>query len=301
MTGHDPFHDGERAVQERAGVRANARRIGGAIGAELGAPVAHFLRQRITLYAGSIAGDGSVWASQLTGPPGFVVAADERTVVVDGGIEPGDPLRAHLGVDAPLALLAIDLVTRRRVRVNGRVRARAGSTLSVRVEETFGNCPKYIQSREPVAVEPGASTAGVGGERLTDAHRRLIARADTFFLATAHPEIGADVSHRGGLPGFVVTPDDRTLVWGDYQGNMMFQSLGNLAVDPRAGLLFVDFEGATTLQLTGTATVDWSESRAARIPGAQRTIEFHLSRVVEHPCGNPIRWRLLEPSPHNPT
>jgi predicted pyridoxine 5'-phosphate oxidase superfamily flavin-nucleotide-binding protein len=292
VSGGDPFHDGERAVQERAGVRANARKIAGSIRAELSDPAAHFLRQRISLYVGSIGGDGSVWASQLTGPPGFVAAADERTVVIDGGIEPGDPLREHLRVDAPLALLAIDLVTRRRLRVNGRVRAHAGSTVSIGIEEAFGNCPKYIQSREPAAVEPGTSTAPIAGDRLTDAQRRLIARTDTFFLATAHPDVGADVSHRGGAPGFVATPDDRTLVWGDYQGNMMFQSLGNLAVDPRAGVLVVDFDGRAVLQLTGTATVDWAESR---------TIEFRLARVLEHPHGNPIRWQLLEPSPHNPS
>jgi len=301
MPGGDPFHDGERAVQDRAGVRANARKIGGSIADVLSEPVALFLRQRITLYAGSVATDGSVWASQLSGPPGFVSAADERTVVIDGGIEPGDPLRENLGAQARLALLAIDPATRRRVRVNGRVEAREGSTLTVQVEEAFGNCPKYIQRREPVAVAGAAGAAPVDGDRLTESQRRLVARADTFFLATSHPEAGADVSHRGGVPGFLATPDDHTLIWGDYQGNMMFQSLGNLAVDSRAGLLVVDFEGATTLQLTGTTTIDWSESRAARIPGAQRVLEFRVSRVVEHPTGNPIRWKLVEPSPHNPS
>jgi hypothetical protein len=301
MPGGDPFHDGERAVQDRAGVRANARKIGGSIADVLSEPVAFFLRQRITLYAGSVAADGSMWASQLSGPPGFVSAADERTVVIDGGIEPGDPLRENLGAQARLALLAIDPATRRRVRVNGRVQTRAGSTLTVQVEEAFGNCPKYIQRREPVAVAGAAGAAPVGGNRLTETQRRLVARADTFFLATFHPEVGADVSHRGGMPGFLTTPNDHTLVWGDYQGNMMFQSLGNLAVDSRAGLLVVDFEGATTLQLTGTATTDWSASRAATIPGAQRVIEFRLSRVVELPTGNPIRWKLVEPSPHNPS
>jgi len=300
MPGDDPFHDGERTVQERAGVRANARKIGGSIVSVLSAPVALFLRQRITLYASSIAADGSVWASQLTGPPGFVTATDARTVVIDGGIEHGDPLRENLEAEARLALLALDPATRRRVRVNGRVQARAGSTLTLRVREAFGNCPKYIQRREPVAACEAAGAAPVGGDRLTETQRRLVARADTFFLATSHPDAGADVSHRGGVPGFLATADDRTLVWGDYQGNMMFQSLGNLAVDPRAGLLVVDFEGATTLQLTGTTTIDWSESRAAAIPGAQRLLEFRLSRVVELPSGNPIRWKLVEPSPHNP-
>ena len=300
MSDDEPYHDGERAVQERAGVRAAARKIGRVIGDAITPAVAEFLARRITLYVGSIDAAGRVWASQLTGPPGFVTASDAHTVRIDAGVEPGDPLRDDGTAGARLALLALDPATRRRVRVNGRVERADRGEIVLRVRETFGNCPKYIQAREPVAVEDAAARPVERGARLTPAARALVARADTAFLASAHPEAGADVSHRGGTPGFIRVEDDRTLAWGDYQGNMMFQSLGNLAVDARAGLLIVDFDGTSTLQLTGTAVVDWSVERAERIPGAQRVVEYRVDEVVENPRGNPIRWRLLEPSPHNP-
>ena len=83
----------------------------------------------------------------------------------------------------------------------------------------------------------------------------LYEAADTFFVASAHPRRGTDVSHRGGDPGFVRMLDDHTLRVPDYAGNSMFNTLGNLHVNPRAGLLFVDFDRWRTLQLTGTATI----------------------------------------------
>jgi predicted pyridoxine 5'-phosphate oxidase superfamily flavin-nucleotide-binding protein len=72
--------------------------------------------------------------------------------------------------------------------------------------------------------------------------QRLIREADTFFIASSHRDGGADASHRGGNPGFVHVLNETKLIWPDYSGNGMFQTLGNLAIDPRAGLLFMDFE-----------------------------------------------------------
>jgi hypothetical protein len=130
--------------------------------------------------------------------------------------------------------------------------------------------------------------------------RARLERADTFFLATVHPTAGADVSHRGGTPGFVRVRDERTLAWPDYQGNMMFMSLGNIAVHPGAGILLVDFESGDVLQLTGEARIDWDPERAATLAGAQRVIELRVDEVIDSPGASPLRWRLLEPSPFNP-
>ena len=82
---------------------------------------------------------------------------------------------------------------------------------------------------------------------LSPKHAQLIANADTFFLGTIHPSRGADASHRGGPPGFVRVDGNR-LWWPDYPGNNMFNSFGNLAVDPSAALLFIDFDTGTALQ-----------------------------------------------------
>jgi predicted pyridoxine 5'-phosphate oxidase superfamily flavin-nucleotide-binding protein len=127
-----------------------------------------------------------------------------------------------------------------------------------------------------------------------------IRRADTFFIATFHPEAGADASHRGGMPGFVTVLSPNELEWPDYSGNNMFQSLGNLSVYPKAGLLFVDFEGGSTLQLTGEAEVLWDEDLALRFPGAKRLLKFHMDEVIATEGAFPQRWQLVEYSPANP-
>ena len=297
------YHEGERAVQERAGVRAMADRIGRGIDDALSPAIAEFLAQRYSVILGIIDLSGWPWASQVVGPPGFITALDERTLRFDAAPVAGDVLHESLRANPKLALLAIDLTTRRRARVNGRAELRASGAIELHVEEVFGNCPKYIQRREPVAVRTDDPVGAVEVEvepAMSQKVRDLVAAADTFFLATAHPQGGADVSHRGGRTGFVRVIDRRTLLWPDYTGNMMFQSLGNLAVDGGAGLLFVDWGGSATVQLTGRASVDWDPERAAAFPGAQRLVELAVHEVRWNPAGNPIQWRLLESTPHNP-
>jgi hypothetical protein len=297
-----PFHEGERAVQERAGVRRMADKIGTGIDDAIPPSAQEFLRRRYVVQLGSLSPGGAVWASQRVGPPGFITCPDERTVRIEAVVVPGDPLLENLRGDPRLGLLAIDLPTRRRYRVNGRASLEGDEAIVIRVDQAYGNCPKYIQRREPVeALETHPGDADVTpGQALTMTQRAFVEHADTFFLATAHPAVGADVSHRGGRPGFVRASDERTLVWPDYAGNTMFMSLGNLAVNPHAGLLFVDFDSGTTLQLTGRARVDWDAARAAEFPGAQRVVELEIDETVETRNASPLRWKLVESSPFNP-
>ncbi|MGH7893672.1 MAG: pyridoxamine 5'-phosphate oxidase family protein [Candidatus Binatia bacterium] len=297
-----PYHPGEIAVQERAGVRTGAAKIGGIVDDAIAPPAAHFLAQRYTLYVGSLDAQGRPWASQVVGPPGFVTVVDPRLVRVDAAAASGDPLFENLRVNPHVGLLAIDLATRRRFRVNGIAALAPGGGVEVAVAQAYGNCPKYIQQREPAAVVDASADGSrvTRGTALTPDQRLRIERADTFFLATAHPTAGADISHRGGRPGFVQVADARTLLWPDYQGNMMFMSLGNIEAYPKAGALFVDFEAGDLLQLTGTARIDWSAERTQEFPGAQRVLEFRVDEVIDARGASPLRWRLLEPSPANP-
>jgi hypothetical protein len=124
--------------------------------------------------------------------------------------------------------------------------------------------------------------------------------ADTFFIGSLHAEAGVDCSHRGGNPGFVRVLDERRLAFPDYSGNNMFQTLGNLSVDPRAGLLFLNFETGDTLQLTGTTDIIWDQARLRDWPGAQRLIEFEVSKTIEARGASPMRWRLMDYAASNP-
>ena len=135
---------------------------------------------------------------------------------------------------------------------------------------------------------------------LAPEQRRAIERADTFFIASVHAGTGADASHRGGQPGFVRVLDDRTLRIPDYSGNNMFQTLGNITADPRVGLLFVDFETGTTLQLTGRATILWDRKEFDQLKGAERALRVEIEQAVEIEGKGSLGWRFLEYSPFNP-
>jgi predicted pyridoxine 5'-phosphate oxidase superfamily flavin-nucleotide-binding protein len=296
------FHEGELGVQERAGVRAMAERVGQSVHGAVSSAARHFLATQRFAVVGGFDEGGGVWASPLTGRRGFVSAPGESLVRVEAMPSAGDPLHGALRAGAPVGLIIIDLARRVRMRVNGVVLRETNSLFEVEAQEVYTNCPKYIQARVPEAAG-GPDVQEPAVERspcLSSEQREFIARADTFFIATTHPERGADASHRGGLPGFVRVEGDRRLVWPDYSGNAMFNTLGNLAVDPKAGLLFIDFEKGSTLQVSGRAEIIWDEGRAAEFAGAERVVEFDVEEVVETRGALPLRWRLEEYSPFNP-
>jgi ferredoxin-NADP reductase len=99
-----------------------------------------------------------------------------------------------------------------------------------------------------------------------------------------------DASHRGGQPGFVRVEGERHLVFPDYAGNSHYNTIGNLVMDPRAGLLFVDFERGGLLQLTGRVRIDWDSAELERFPGARRLVHFELDEAVELEQALPLRW-----------
>jgi predicted pyridoxine 5'-phosphate oxidase superfamily flavin-nucleotide-binding protein len=272
------YHPGELAVQERAGVRERAARTGGAVRREIPEAARAFLAERRSVVLAVADALGRPWASVLAGPAGFARVAGPHTLRLEAMPPAGDPL-ADAADGAVVGLLAIDLATRRRMRVNGRL-GRAAGALLIDADQVYANCPKYIQPRDAELMPPLGADSAHRSNRLTEAQREWIRRADTFFVATLNPGEGADASHRGGAPGFVTVSGDR-LVWPDYAGNMMFNTLGNITAHPRAGVLFPDFATGGMLLLTGRAAIDWDAGRAAVVPGAQRLVELEVEEVVE--------------------
>lgn len=303
---YDAFHEGELRVQERAGEREIAARAGGGVGDTIPPRAALFLAEQRMLVVGSVDADGGLRASVLFGDRGLVAAVTGRTVVVDRTRvhAMGDDAFCNLRPGADVGLLAIELGSRRRLRINGVVSARARDRLELSVREAYPNCPKYIQRRE---FSPDSGASGVHPRRaaegtgLDPARTRLIERADTLFVASGHPERGVDVSHRGGEPGFVrvVAPDQLRIP--DYRGNSMFNTLGNFAVVDRAGLVFLDFEGARLLQVRGTVTVHFDEVEDPRQPtgGTGRYWHVQIERWIELPVPG-LAWELLDRWSHNP-
>ena len=298
----DIFHAGELAVQERAGVRQSASRIGLGIHASIPDFARELLREQRVAVVASVDAQGRVWASVLTAAANLIEVLGPDALRIRAWPAADDPLRDNARPGAAVGILAIDLSTRRRVRVNGRLEPAPAGLLLVRTRQVYVNCPKYIQRRvvdaaldvrdAPAAAEPRST--------LSAAQQRWITAADTFFIASYHPEAGADASHRGGNPGFVRILSDSALIFPDYAGNTMFNTLGNIAANPRAGLLFVDFERGSTLQLTGSATILWDDPRARDFAGADRLVRFSIDAAIEHAGALLWHWQLVERSPHNP-
>ncbi|UJR85227.1 pyridoxamine 5'-phosphate oxidase family protein [Sandaracinus amylolyticus] len=283
-----PFHAGERAVQERLGVRERVERQGRRVIRDF-MPDQHrtFYAELPFMVVGSLDARGRPWASLLVGPPGFVSSPDLRTLEVHARAAPGDPLGDHLAVGAPLGLLGIQLETRRRNRVNGTI-VRAGEDgFALEVGQSFGNCPQYIHVRTPGFVTaPPPRVVARGASLSRDAIAR-IERTDTLFIATSagggDTIEGVDVSHRGGAPGFVRVREG-VITIPDYRGNAHFNTLGNLAVDPRAGLVVVDFETGARVALTGDAEIVWDGPDVAALEGAERAIRIHVTEAIEMAC-----------------
>ncbi|MEV0171875.1 pyridoxamine 5'-phosphate oxidase family protein [Streptomyces sp. NPDC050803] len=287
------YHAGSRAVQEQVGVRELADHVGRSIGHGIKPVAAAFLELQPLLVVGATdPATGRVWASPLTGTPGFVRATGSGQISVAGRVPAADPLAAALDSEgAHVGTIALDPRTRRRMRLNGRLRPTARG-FAIEADQVFANCPKYLQRRETYETLPDRTPGETrrSGE-LTQEQAEFITRADTFFMATVH-EGGADASHRGGNPGFVRVDSPGELSWRDYQGNSMFLTLGNIEADPRAGLLFLDWTTGTTLHLTGEARTEFT--------GEERRVHFTVSEVVETPSAVPLRWSAPEYSPANP-
>jgi uncharacterized protein len=299
-----PFHAGELAIQARLGVQPQmdkqARRI---VRDYLPQQHRQFYSQLPYLIVGTVDGRGHPWASILVGKPGFVTSPDDRTLRIASRPLFGDPSTSNLSSGSDIGLLGIELHSRRRNRMNGIVRAIDAEGFDVQVGQSFGNCPQYIQARtvelktedfaQPKPVYPVTA--------LGEPERALIAAADTFFIATAFQGEGSgrgvDVSHRGGKPGFVRVKDDFSLTIPDFVGNFHFNTLGNLALNPHAGLLFIDFDRGDLLYLTGTAEIIWQGDEIQSFAGAERLLRFHLVSGDRVEGSLPLRWSAPEFSP----
>lgn len=80
----------------------------------------------------------------------------------------------------------------------------------------------------------------------------------------------------------------------------MFNTLGNIAINPQTGLLFIDFESGSTLQLTGKTSIIWDAQQMTEFVGAERLVEFQIEQVLFITDASPLRWRFGEYSPYNP-
>lgn len=290
MEDNDPghwFHQGERLMQLRAGEKVRADRNAAVFADVIAVGARAFLATQRVIAVGTRDAGGTPLASLIIGAPGFVSTPDGSRVIFAREkiiIDANDPLWATLHGGAPVGLLAIEFDSRRRLRINGDVTHCDETRIDVTVREAYPNCPKYIQRRH--LSETDEDTSGgtpITGHRLDAERDAFLRRVDTLVLATGHPTRGVDVSHRGGKPGFVRALGEDVLRVPDYPGNSLFNSLGNLIVDPRAAIALIDFERARVLQMQGTARVHLGLADDPEQPsgGTGRYWDFRLTRWIE--------------------
>ena len=301
------FHEGECLMQARVGVRDRMA----AVGAQVIRPFMTeqhqaFFAQLPFVIVGSVDAEGQPWASILAHPPGFIGSPDARHLLIRARPAAADPLHEALITGASIALLGIEQPTRRRNRMNGIVERIDDDGLLVGVQQSFGNCPKYIQARQADYVNRQGTGTVHAAPALNELTRPIIARADTLFIATAHPGAsdgatrahGVDVSHRGGKPGFVRADSDDTLTLPDFAGNRFFNTLGNILLNPRAGLLFIDFESGNVLYIAADAEIVFDGPELDAFAGAERLLRLRIRHVRHVVASLPLRWRgEVETSP----
>ncbi|MGV1872616.1 pyridoxamine 5'-phosphate oxidase family protein (plasmid) [Agrobacterium vaccinii] len=296
------WHAGELQIQRHAGVLEQMDPVGRKVLRTF------MLDQHREFYPmlpfiviGAVDGEGNPWATIRSGHPGFLQAPDAQTLSIDAASDPADPAEAGMNDGDPIGLVGVDLITRRRNRMNGTVVRSSSDRFSVAVGQSFGNCPRYIQHRQFSFVRDPATRQScevIVSDRL-DAHQRsIIEAADTFFVASYVDLEGegrqVDASHRGGRRGFVRVDADGGLTVPDFNGNLFFNTLGNFAVNPRAGLLFVDHETGDMLQIAGSVEIILDSPEIAAFEGAERLWRVMPEKVVLRKDALPLRWSFLQ-------
>jgi len=298
-----PFHKGEQALQTRLGVRERMERFGSKVIRDH-MPEQHraFYQRLPYLLVGHADQEGWPWASILFGDEGFIQSPDPKELSIRALPVTGDPLAKSIVEGSSLGILGIELHSRRRNRLAAHILSADESSLNIQIDQAFGNCPKYIQPRESRFSDGQISKEQTVSQfsQLDDRAMALIQSSDTFFVSsyvaqgTGRPSDGVDVSHRGGESGFVRVDNPGKLTIPDYQGNNHFNTLGNFLENPKAGLLFIDFEHGHLMMLTGRVDILWESEDTRNFKGAHRLWTFELDHGIWLENALPLEWRLIE-------
>ena len=303
MIGINPFHRGELEVQQWAGEQAIASRVGNLVEKSVPAHALDFIRQQCFVWVGIDDSEGLLWAFPLFGSPGFINPNDGEMIEIElsGNFSIPDKWLNNLQKGKSIGCLVIEFSTRRRLRINGIIKEINARQLQIDVQQAYPNCSKYIRKRE-MPVMPGSCNLDFksSGDVLNEQLENIINQADTAFVASLGPN-GADVSHRGGPSGFIRCQSRDKIIVPDYQGNSMFNTLGNFQINPFGGIVVVDFDRGYFLQLSGTIKIIFDQEKLKTATGGtDRLWELAINKWQLFQLDNNIKWDSLDFSPHNP-
>lgn len=324
------WHSGEITVQEMVGVSTASRPNP----TSLEFPPAHGSRiaSNHLFSLGALDDEGRPWSTIWGGERGFAKRIAKGILEIRALVDRQyDPVAQALLDSTPQGELArpvatkqkfisgvsIDFDSRDRVKVMGRLLTgeardyddKVGEIqLAMAVQESTGNCPKYINKRDVRAHVPSPRLVS-HSLPLPQQAVDLIHKTDIIFISSTNGD-SMDTNHRGGPAGFVRVASNEAaredgsggmvLVYPEYSGNRFYQSLGNLYLNPKIGIAVPDFETSNVLYLTGTAELLLGEQAATVMPHCKLALQIrvHAARLVAD--GLPFRGRLGEMSPYTP-
>ncbi len=303
----DFYHSGETQLQHAVGSRERTEELSRILMKD------HLVPQHREFFAGleylflsAVDVSGRLRTVMVSGTRGFLGTPTDKILRLDA--QSSDVL-AHLGdlpQSAMVGVIGIDLSNRRRNRMHGTIAAVQNTHVDIQVTQSYGNCPKYINIRDLTSHFTSTHTpVSISRPSLDETDRAAIRAADIFFIASYfdagqnNQYEGADMSHRGGMPGFVHVGGD-TLTIPDYFGNNLFNTFGNLLMTPATALLFIDFETGETRQINGTAKISDDPNLVTQYPKALRLLQVKVTGVTATKNATPLRWVPGETSPYNP-
>ncbi|MEQ8422528.1 MAG: pyridoxamine 5'-phosphate oxidase family protein [Arenibacter algicola] len=301
------FHSGEIEIQKMTGEVAIADSNAIMIKDTIIKGAIKFIEKQSMVIVSSVDKSNQVWTSILVGEPGFAEVPDPNSLSINLDkvhSDQQDVFYKNIVNGNQIGTLFIELATRRRFRINGTI-ALEGDKINITILEAYPNCPKYIQQRS--IQQPDAhrkvEVKKKFGDSLGKDIQNWISSSDTLFVGSISNEGRLDASHRGGKKGFVEVLDDSTLKVPDYQGNSLFNTIGNVAQNNKSGMLFIDFENKRTLQLTGKAEVLFNQNSLVdmeKTGGTGRFWTFTVSEWIITESQHDAHWEFIANSPFNP-
>ena len=283
------------------------------------------------LAVGTVDDEGRPWTTLLGGEQGFARSLGQSIVGVKALADAShDPvlrtLLAQPRVSTPgeyetareFSALGIHLASRDRVKLQGRLLggSRVGNESSLNtsqdeatevqmalaIEGSLGNCPKYLNKKDIVLAVP-LPVPLPATLPLPQPALDLLAKADTIFITSHHPS-HMSTNHRGGPPGFIrVECNDSQsviLAYPEYSGNRLYQTLGNLILDPRAGIVVPDFDTGNVLYISGTSKIIFGKDASRLLPRSNLAVQIRVEAAKFVHKGLGFRGLPGERSPYNP-
>ncbi|ESZ90947.1 hypothetical protein SBOR_8665 [Sclerotinia borealis F-4128] len=317
------WHAGEEEMQKRLRVPQGENPTS----PYLSPYAANLLTRSPLLALGTLDSSGRPWTTLWGGEAGFAWPVAQSVIAVKATVDlEYDPVSEFLlgkssngqikREDSPGRMvggLAIDLESRKRVKLYGRMAAGtlketagngvAEASLVVKIEQSLGNCPKYLNKKHiiPRVPKPTLVSASIP---LPKKAADLITRSDLFFISSSNHDSDMDTNHRGGPPGFVrILSNDANgliIVYPEYSGNRLYQTLGNLTTTPQAGLVFPDFNTGDVVYLTGRTEILAGEKATNLISHTNLAVKIYVEDVRYVTDGLSFRGEIGERSPYNP-